>query len=1101
MWRNLIKANTAYALGSISNGIALVLLVPILVNTLTSREYGAWAIYEVSIYILITFFSLGLEVGLMREYWHLDTPESRRRLISTILIAALVWGGIFYAIGLFIVNIVAAGSILGNSSSAAMWVPTIAWTESVLLILLSVFRIRQQAIAYALLSIGRMMLFMSGAIAFVMLDYGVDGALAGRFLGGIVALVAALFLLRKQLGLYLDRVMLRQAVRYGLPLFPYNVASYVLLASDRYMLEYFATLEIVALYAFAYKVATALDVIVIRPFNTDWAARRFQIATRDDAGVQYARVQVLFPLVAVGFSLLLLSGTPVIYHLVAPPEYLAGMSVVPLILLAFMLWGMEGPVNIGIMLKGHTQYMPLVGWIAAAVCLVLNFWWIPEYGMVGAAWSTIIAYGVHTLALHVLSQRFYPLRFPFFQFSLVVVAGLLGYGGITFLDSVSDLLVSTVLKVLWTMLIIGIAAALLWYLERYKPAVRVSWPILTILTIGVGGLIGFFVYWYWNDLVWIFAIAQGRLQVFEGVVSGLPALPIATLSGDGYIPWVTGASVLGITICVLFGLYMLFVHWTKALKMYHPSSPTSKAAQREAPIRQRIHTLRRKQELSYVELSQRTGLRLSTLMEIEYGKQPVPREHLDTLATALGTSASFLLSGKHNQQHISSDTQPQPRAMLLRSIARKYLPGIGLLVLLVWLVPSIQYRIELGPVSFALMEPVVLGISLILLIYQLIWRRRLFLSTNLLLWIAIGYLLLAAAVRPWSPILTAGLSDVRDWAIPLITTIVLLGAFRTRWRAWSLLIVYIAAILSIIGLYQVITDSFRPFVIEGAIFKTGFVLADDGLTLETSSYAAGFFSHPNRFAQYLFVGFCVAQGWLAGTWHRALLWKLAIIGLIGVTLYFTYAKASLVSMVITVGLFWLFFLLRNDRLLLAVLIFLGVSSGWLLLGLLLPIIPATFFETLQWRLNLWHLSLGLLGDNPSIFLFGNGTELLLQYLPEGISEPHNVYIYLTLKYGVSGLLLLVLTMIGLVYLGWRDRVLNQMHREPVLAGLWFALIGFLLVGLVESNLQEIEMRMLFLLVVGCYIGLSRELRHGDNEHARAMQRDRLQNPTVAARGA
>jgi O-antigen ligase len=230
-------------------------------------------------------------------------------------------------------------------------------------------------------------------------------------------------------------------------------------------------------------------------------------------------------------------------------------------------------------------------------------------------------------------------------------------------------------------------------------------------------------------------------------------------------------------------------------------------------------------------------------------------------------------------------------------------------------------------------------------------------------------------------------------------------------------------------------------------------------------------------------------------------WKLAIIALIGVTLYFTYAKASLVSMVITVGLFWLFFLLRNDRLLLAVLIFLGVSSGWLLLGLLLPIIPATFFETLQWRLNLWHLSLGLLGDNPSIFLFGNGTELLLQYLPEGISEPHNVYIYLTLKYGVSGLLLLVLTMIGLVYLGWRDRVLNQMHREPVLAGLWFALIGFLLVGLVESNLQEIEMRMLFLLVVGCYIGLSRELRHGDNEHARAMQRDRLQNPTVAARGA
>jgi transcriptional regulator with XRE-family HTH domain len=760
---------------------------------------------------------------------------------------------------------------------------------------------------------------------------------------------------------------------------------------------------------------------------------------------------------------------------------------VPLILLAFILWGMEGPVNIGIMLKGHTQYMPLVGWVAAAVCLVLNFWWIPEYGMVGAAWSTIIAYGVHTLALHVLSQRFYPLRFPVFQLSLVVAAGLIGYSGITFLDVVPDLLVSTVLKVLWTMLVVGIAAASIWYLEQHKPAVQVPWIIVIL---GIGGLIGFLVYWYWNSLTWVSAIARAGLQAFRDTMSEVPVLPIAPLASEEHTLWVTGASVLAITICMLFGLSMVFVHWNGALKRQHPMFSLAKADQREASIRQRIRALRHQRGLAYVELSQLTGLRLGTLMEIEYGtQQPVPREHLDTLATALGTSKDVLLSGKQSQQRQSSDAQLRSRMTLLWSISKKYLPGVGFLVLLLWLVPSIQYRVELGPVSFALMEPVVLGISLILLIYQLIWRRGLFLSTNVLLWIAIGYVLLAAAVRPWSPILTAGLSDVRNWVIPLITMIVLLGTFRTRWRTWSLLIVYIAAILSVIGLYQMITDSFRPFVIEGAIFKTGFVLADDGLTLETSSYAAGFFSHPNRFAQYLFVGFCVAQGWLAGTWRRALPWKLAIIALIGVTLYFTYAKASLVSMVITVGLFWLFFLLRNDRVLLAVLIVIGVSGGWLILGLLLPIIPATFFETLQWRLNLWHLSLGVLIDNPSVFLFGNGIELLLQYLPEGISEPHNVYVYLTLKYGVGGLLLLVLTMVGLVYLGWRDRVLNQMHREPVLAGLWFALIGFLLVGLVESNLQEIELRMLFLLVIGCYIGLSRELRYGNTEHARAMQDD------------
>jgi O-antigen ligase len=181
-------------------------------------------------------------------------------------------------------------------------------------------------------------------------------------------------------------------------------------------------------------------------------------------------------------------------------------------------------------------------------------------------------------------------------------------------------------------------------------------------------------------------------------------------------------------------------------------------------------------------------------------------------------------------------------------------------------------------------------------------------------------------------------------------------------------------------------------------------------------------------------------------------------------------------MSIIIGLFWLFYLVENNRLLMALLLFSGVGGAWFLQSAVVPSISSNMFETLQWRVNLWYAAFHLIQDYPLVLLYGNGTELLLPYLPASISEPHNLYIYLTLTYGMGGLLLMVLLVIVLIAFGWRDRLQQRMRQEPILAGLWFAILGFLLVGFFEVNLQEIELRMLFLLVICCYIGLSRELR-------------------------
>jgi O-antigen/teichoic acid export membrane protein len=463
MWHRLFKANLIYALGSAFNSAALFLLAPYLVNVLTPEEYGVWALLEIAIQFLNMLTLAGLEVGLMREYWFLADGEERTRLAGSVLFTVTLWGGVLFTIGIALVLISGTLSFPG-APRALIWALGISWVEAVFSIFLTLFRIQEQAIRYVVLSVGRMVLSMGMAIRFVQSGYGLSGALLGRLSGTLLMLIPAIILGFRYVSPHIDRKLLIPVIRYGLPLFPTNLASYVLFASDRYVLQHFATLEAVAVYTFAYKLATVLDVLITRPFAIDWAPRRFKIATQRDAPSQYARILLFYLWAAVTFSLLIIALTPLFYRWLAPQEYWPGMKVVPVILLAYIIYGLSYPLNIGIMLKDRTLYLPMIGWIAAVICLGLNFWWIPIFGMWGAAWATVVAYGVWTAGVTLISLKLYHVNYSIRAIILLLGAGLIGYRGLwlldTFISSTEIFIVG--LKILWVIFVTGISGLKLW---------------------------------------------------------------------------------------------------------------------------------------------------------------------------------------------------------------------------------------------------------------------------------------------------------------------------------------------------------------------------------------------------------------------------------------------------------------------------------------------------------------------------------------------------------------------------------------------------------------------------------------------------------------
>jgi O-antigen/teichoic acid export membrane protein len=453
-----MRIHLAYAIGGVANSFALFLLIPYLVLRLTIEDYGSWNLFEVMILFITMVAGAGLDVGLIRSYWG-ENADPPRPLVGTVIIGNTIWGILLFGIGIGII----LG--LGQFNSVQEMLPSSFTTNTLILIvligvfegwfnlLIAVLRVREQAIAYVIVTFGRMLLFLLFVVIAVESGGGISGALNGRFYATVMGTAITLIILLPHFNWEWHQPMWNRVVRYGLPLLPTNLAMYMLLASDRYVLTAFTSTQIVGIYGFMYKLATTLDIVVIRPFSLDWAQRRFSIANRPDAKEAFGKIALFFLWISLTFGLLVFAGTRFIYTWVDNPDYSQGIPYIPLILLGFVAYGLSYPLNIGMILKDRTDWLPPLSWISAIVCLGLNVWWIPLFGMAGAAWSTFVAYSIFTLTLAVASQRLFPIHYPWTQILKVLGVALLAGAGVYTVDLVFQIGVwmGTTVKTLWVM--------------------------------------------------------------------------------------------------------------------------------------------------------------------------------------------------------------------------------------------------------------------------------------------------------------------------------------------------------------------------------------------------------------------------------------------------------------------------------------------------------------------------------------------------------------------------------------------------------------------------------------------------------------------------
>jgi O-antigen/teichoic acid export membrane protein len=134
------------------------------------------------------------------------------------------------------------------------------------------------------------------------------------------------------------------------------------------------------------------------------------------------RIFTYFALVFGGLALWLALLAPDIVRLIAPPEFFEGHKVIPLILLANLLYAAFYLVSLSFDLSGKTQYPVFIVMLGGIANLGLNLVLIPPLGMMGAAVATLLSFMLLVGIGYPIAQRAYRVQYEFSRLGKLVAA-------------------------------------------------------------------------------------------------------------------------------------------------------------------------------------------------------------------------------------------------------------------------------------------------------------------------------------------------------------------------------------------------------------------------------------------------------------------------------------------------------------------------------------------------------------------------------------------------------------------------------------------------------------------------------------------------------
>jgi len=231
---------------------------------------------------------------------------------------------------------------------------------------------------------------------------------------------------------FYDREYWSYAVKFNIPLIPHYLSLMVLAQSDRLMIKSLCSESDAGIYGFAYQIASTLSVMssAINGSRVPWTYE--QLRDKKYTGLRKITISLVVLMASITLMVNLMS--PDIITVLGTREYLSAVYVIPIVTLGVYFtfcYDLYASIEF---YYGSTKYVMIASFVGAVLNLALNRLFLPIFGFIAAAYTTLVCYMV-LMIMHYLfsckvlkdqniSEKVYDNRLIFMISLLTTVIGL-----------------------------------------------------------------------------------------------------------------------------------------------------------------------------------------------------------------------------------------------------------------------------------------------------------------------------------------------------------------------------------------------------------------------------------------------------------------------------------------------------------------------------------------------------------------------------------------------------------------------------------------------------------------------------------------------------
>lgn len=387
------KASIWYTICNIlQKGISFV-TIPIYTRVLTTSEYGQYSVFQSWCNILIIFATLNLYCGVFTKAM-IDYDDDKERYISSMQGLSSV-----ITIGMFLIYAI-AHSFWNSVFEMGTVTMVLMFLYFVFFPALQFWSVRQRVEnKYGkMVAVTMLVSVLTPVVSLILLFYSdlrANAIIWGTLLVQIV--VGAFFYIYqfwKGKTFYVKEYWVH-GLRFNIPLIPHYLSLIVLAQSDRIMIQNFCGDDKAGIYNLAYQVSMVMNIFV-GAINNSFVPWIYQnLKTRE-----YNRIKktsnALCALIA-GMSLCIILIAPEIVMILGTKEYYEAIWVIPPVAISVYFSFVYGLFSSLAFYYNTTGYVMVASSVGAVLNIILNFIFIPKFGFIAAAYTTLFCYFVFML--------------------------------------------------------------------------------------------------------------------------------------------------------------------------------------------------------------------------------------------------------------------------------------------------------------------------------------------------------------------------------------------------------------------------------------------------------------------------------------------------------------------------------------------------------------------------------------------------------------------------------------------------------------------------------------------------------------------------------